>query len=284
MKSLLTKKTYKTTVIRLAVYILLALILLFPFFVMFSKSLMTIDEVVDIPVKYFPAVPQFGNYIDAIKGDFFRPLMNTLIVVVVQSVTVPLASYIVAYGFTKIKPIGSSVLYVIGMSTLILPGIVTTIPLYVLYIKLHWINTLTPLIVPPMLGGGMMNIFLMQQFLMGIPNSFRGAAKVDGANELRICFFVIAPMAYPIITYVAVTTFMGAWNNFTGPLVYIDDPNFFTLPVALYKRFYGKTALRDLQYNVQCAMCVIMMIPSLLLFAKFQKTLIGGISLGGLKG
>ena len=266
---------------------LLALVLLFPFFVMLSRSFMTLEEATDIPVRLFPSSLQFTNYVKAMDAKFFTHFGNTFLVIGCNVIFVPLSGFLVAYGFAKIKFAGSNVIFSIGMATLMMPSIVCTIPLYVFYSRLNWLNTLLPLIIPPMFGGGMMNIFLIHQFLRGIPNTYVEAAKLDGANELKIAFGIIAPLALPVITLVAVNTFIGTWNDFTGPLTYIsrNASEKWTLAVAIYDRF--RRAGGDIVKKapqVQAALCVIMMIPSMILFAFFQKSLINGVSLSGIKG
>ena len=273
-----------TFLFKLVFMILLGVIFLFPFFVMLSKSFMNPFETVDIPIVFFPEKVLFENYYNAVTGDFLRPLLNSLLVVSLNTVFIPLSAYLTAYSFSKIKPLGSGLLFSIGMATLMIPGIICTVPLYVQYSNWGWLNTFYPLIIPSLLGGGMTNIFLMMQFLKGVPNSFREAAKIDGASEFDICFLITAPMVKPVLVYVAVQSFIGSWNNFTGPLTYINNSDLYTLPVAMYRRFYGMTAIADLKYNEQCAMCVIMMLPPLLLFIKFQDELIDGIKMGGIKG
>lgn len=265
---------------------LLAFVLLFPFFVMLLRSFMTIEEATDIPVHLFPTSLKFSNYAEAMDEKFFKHFGNTLLVIGLNIVFVPLSGYMVAYGFAKIKFVGSNVIFSIGMATLMIPSIVCTIPLYVFYSKLGWLDTLLPLVIPPMFGGGMMNIFLMHQFLRGIPNTYVEAAKLDGANEFRIAFGIIAPLALPVITLVAVNTFIGTWNDFTGPLTYIsrNASEKWTLAVAVFDRFRRASDIYERAPQVQAALCVIMMIPSMILFAFFQKSLINGVALSGIKG
>lgn len=265
---------------------LLALVLLFPFFVMLLRSFMTIEEATDIPVHLFPTSLKFTNYAEAMDEKFFTHFGNTLLVIGLNIVFVPLSGYMVAYGFAKIKFVGSNVIFSIGMATLMIPSIVCTIPLYVFYSKLGWLDTLLPLVIPPMFGGGMMNIFLMHQFLRGIPNTYVEAAKLDGANEFHIAFGIIAPLALPVITLIAVNTFIGTWNDFTGPLTYIsrNASEKWTLAVAVFDRFRRATDIYEKAPQVQAALCVIMMMPSMVLFAFFQKSLINGVALSGIKG
>lgn len=268
------------------IFALLACLLLFPFFLMITRSLMTTTEAIDIPVPILPSSFYLGSYEAALNNDFFTHLGNTMTIVVCNVIGIPLSAFIVAYGFAKIKFKGSRLFFSIGMATMMIPSIARTVPLYVLYTRLGWLNTLYPFIIPQFFGGGMTNIFLIYQFLRGIPNSYCEAAKIDGANTLQITFMIIAPLAMPIITYVAVNAFIGAWNDFTGPLTYINSMHSekWTLAVSIFTKYRGVVTLRDKEPNVQMALCVILMIPPVILFAIFQKTLISGVAISGIKG
>ena len=219
-------------------FVLLACLLLFPFFLMITRSLMTTTEAIDIPVPILPSSFYLGSYKAAMNNDFFTHLGNTMTIVVCNVIGVPLSAFIVAYGFAKIKFKGSRLFFSIGMATMMIPSIARTVPLYVLYTKLGWLNTLYPFIIPQFFGGGMTNIFLIYQFLRGIPNSYCEAAKIDGANTAQITFLIIAPLAMTIITYVAVNAFIGAWNDFTGPLTYINSMHSekWTLAVSIFAK------------------------------------------------
>lgn len=282
-----SKKVLNTvkTVLRIVVMSLIACVLLFPFFVMVTRSLMTAKEAVSVPSRLFPQTWNFASYVTAMDEDFFLHFGNTMMVIACNVICVPLSAFVVAFGFAKLRFVGSGALFAVGMSTLMLPSIVCTIPLYVLYNDLGWLNTLLPLMIPPMFGGGMMNIFLTHQFLRGIPNTYVEAARLDGAGSLRIAFTIIAPMAMPVITYIAVNTFISTWNDFTGPLTYISVyySERWTLAVSVFERFRGLTGVES-ELNVQAALCVVMMLPSMILFAFFQKTLINGINMSGIKG
>lgn len=264
-----------------------ALICLFPFYVMFSKSFMGIKESVSIPVPVFPSKITVENYVSAVQIDFFfRSFGNTMFLVVVNVIMVPLSAFIVAYGFAKIQFKGSQFFFALGMATIMIPSICCTVPLYVLYSKFGWLNTLKPMYIPQMFGGGMMNIFLIHQYLKGIPNTYKEAAKIDGASEARIAFLIFAPLAMPVITLVAVNTFIGVWNDFSGPLTYISSyaSEKWTLAISVFDRYRGAVTLIDREPPVQMAICTLIMIPPLIVFAIFQRTLISGVALSGIKG
>ena len=158
----------------------------------------------------------------------------------------------------------------------------SAIPLFTIYQKIGWINTLFPLWVPIWFGGGAMNIFLVRQFMRGIPKSLHESAKIDGANSLQILLSVIVPLLRPILLYLAITTFIGTWNDYSAPLLYLTtstSPKTFAL--LIFEAFQDK---RDpLLLNGQMATGIFMMIPTTILFGFFQKELTEGIALMGLK-
>ena len=275
-----------TKIIANVIYALLACIFLFPFFLMITRSLMTTTEAIDIPVPILPSGFYLGSYRAALSNDFFTHLGNTMTIVICNIIGIPLSAYLVAYGFAKIKFKGSALFFSIGMATMMIPSIARTVPLYVLYSRLGWLNTLKPFIIPQLCGGGMTSIFLIYQFLRGIPNSYCEAAKIDGANTFQTSFIIVAPLCMPIIIYVAVSAFIGAWNDFTGPLTYINSMHSekWTLAVSIFTKYRGVVTLRDKEPNVQMALCVILMIPPMILFSIFQKTLINGVAISGIKG
>ena len=282
------KKVEKITleIVKHVLMVILAAILLFPFFVMVTRSFMTWKEATSYPVHVLPEAFNLSSYTEAMNAEFFIYFKNTVIVLLINVIGGTMSAYIVSYGFARIRFEGNNVFFAISLSTMMLPGIVSQVPLYVVYSKIGWLNTLLPLTVPQLFGGGMVNIFLIRQYLRSIPQSYNEAAKIDGAAELRTCFEVILPMVKPVVLLTAVNTFMACWNDFTTPLMYIDSTasERFTLAVGIYYRFLGAVTNKEKAPNVQMALCILMMIPSLIVFGLFQRSLIEGVSLTGLKG
>ena len=285
MRAVQTKKT-AVAAVKYLLMALLACVLLFPFFVMITRSFMTWKEATSYPVQILPESLNFSSYAEAMNNSFFIYFKNTVIVLLINVVGGTLSAYIVSYGFARIRFKGNNAFFAIALSTMMLPGIVSQVPLYVAYSKIGWLNTLLPLTIPQLFGGGMVNIFLIRQYLRSVPKSYNEAAMIDGACELRTCFEVILPMVKPVVLLTAVNTFMACWNDFTTPLMYIDNTasDKFTLAVGIYYRFLGAITNKDKAPNVQMALCILMMIPSLVIFAFFQRSLIEGVSLTGLKG
>lgn len=210
-------------------------------------------------------------------------LLNTLIVCLSNVLAVVFSASLTAYGITKVNIKGKNIIFGIILATVFLPGTVTSIPLYILYSKFGWNGTLLPLIVPIWFGGGAMNIFLIRQFIRGIPNTVVEAAVLDGCSTFGIYRKIILPLIKPILLYLAVSTFIGNWNDFQGPLLYLGtERKYYTLSLALYQDFaqLGNGFLA----NSQMAVGVIMMIPCVILFAFFKKQLLEGVAAIGVKG
>lgn len=263
--------------------VLLAIFFLVPFFIMILRSFMTDTEVSTLPVAIWPSQITFEYYANALNPDLFKYLGNTLLVAAVNVVGIPLSAALCAYGFARLKFKGRDFFFGAVMATLMLPPIVVQIPLYVIYYKLGWINTLNPLLIPGLFGGGAVNIFLIRQFMKGIPGEIENAAKIDGANSFQTFILIDFPLCMPVITYVAITTFLGVWNDFAGPLMYIWNEKFYTLAVGIYYK-YMEVSVMDVTFaNVKMATGVLLLIPPAILFAFFQKQLISGVATTGMK-
>jgi multiple sugar transport system permease protein len=165
-----------------------------------------------------------------------------------------------------------------------LPMAVTLIPLYIIFRDLHWINTFLPLTVPAFFGGGAFNIFLLRQFFRGIPRELNEAALIDGANHWQIFWRVVLPLSRPALAVVAVTTAVTAWNDYLGPLIYLNTPDHFTLALGL-SAFAGNAGLvSQPQAQLLMAATAMMVAPILVVFIFAQRYLIQGIVTTGLKG
>lgn len=233
---------------------------------------------------FFPKSPTLDAYKSVMDGELLRYFKNTAIVIVCNCVGIPFSAALCAYGFAKVKFEGSEIVFSCVLATMMLPSIVIQIPLYVIFYNMKWLGTLLPLIVPGFFGGGAVNIFLMRQFMRGIPNDLLNAAKIDGANEFTIFLRLIFPLSMPIIVYVVVNTFLGAWNDFTGPLIYLQGvPEKYTMAVGIYFKFMGGISQRNYP-NQQMAVGVLMLVPPCILFFIFQNQLIEGVTMSGIKG
>ena len=262
--------------------ILLSIFFLFPIYALVINSFIPHEQTMD---KLWPTRFTFEAYTDMFTWEYFNYLKNTIFVCFMNILGTCFGASLCAYGLAKGRFKGKNVIFMIIMATVLLPGTVTSIPLYIIYNALGWTGTLYPLWVPIWFGGGAMNIFLVRQFMKGIPKSYSEAAILDGASSFRIYYAIVLPLIKPILVYLAVTTFFGCWNDYTGPLMYVaDKQSSWTLSLALYKDFVVPEATKVKYVSSQMAVGVMMMVPCVILFAFFQKELMEGIAAIGIKG
>lgn len=271
-----------------AVLIFFSLFFLFPFAFMFFKSVMGDLESVGMPyVRFLPSEWHFENYASVFDASFLRFFRNTMIVVVCNMIGVPLAACLCAYGFARGRFRGKNFWFLMVLATVMLPGAVTQVPIYILFKSLGMTGTLLPLIVPNLFGGGALNIFLVRQFVRSLPKELDEAAVIDGASRPRIFFTVILPLLKPIIIYIMVNTFMTSWRDFDSALVYIGNTassrEWQTLALGIYYKYLIRGST-DVYPNLQMATGVIMVLPVAVLFLIFQRQLIDGVVLSGVKG
>lgn len=273
-------------IIILVVMVAIGLVLTFPYFYMVSKSLMSETEVLDPSPTFFPSIPQFMNYIRLFtESGYLKALLNSFIVVAFNCIAIPLSASFIAFSFAKGGNWkGKNIMFALMMFTTMLPAVATQIPLYVMYSQWGWIDTLLPLMIPNLFGGGATYIFLLRQFMMGIPRDIEDAAKIDGANAWQIYSKIILPNCKPILLYIAVTVFITNWGDFYGPLVYMtssDAP--YTLAYLIFKNSIESDAAAGLA-NLRMAGGVFMTIAPAIVFTIFQKQLTQGVLTSGLKG
>jgi len=279
------RKKVIINVVYYAVLTALACIFLLPFFVMFSKSLMEYTEIREIPARLFPRVAQFVNYKAIAQVKYLKMLLNTLIVVGINMTAAPLAAAFSAFGFARMPFKLKKPLFVLIMSTLMLPSLVTQIPTYILFANLHLLNSLTPLFLSTFFGGGILNIFLIMQFMRSIPKDIDNAATIDGASPFRIFFSIILPLCKPILLYISISVFTGCWNDIQGPLIYLNSASSakYTLSLGFYYDF-GPGGKYQLYKNQQMALGVLMTLPPAIVFFIFQKQLLEGVTMTAVKG
>lgn len=271
---------------RIITYSLLVLVgcsMLLPFAWMIRSSLCDNRTVIKPLEKLSDFIPEQlhpENYLkvfDAIP--FFTYLLNTVIItgsVIIGSV---LSSSLCAYAFAFCKvPYRKKVFYAV-LATIMLPPVVTMIPRFILFREIGWIDTFKPLIIPAFCGNAFA-IFLFRQFFLGVPSSLIEAARIDGATNLQIWYRIIMPLSKPVIITVAIFSFMGAWNNFMGPLIYLNSKENWTLQLGL-NSFKGEAGG---QWNLLMACTVLVLLPVIIVFFSLQRYFIRGISTTGLKG
>ncbi len=263
-----------------AVLVVIALIFLFPFFWVFSSSLQTTVEANSLPLTWWPAVPQWHNYIVAWgELDFTRFLLQTVLVVVLATVGEVSSAAVCAYGFARIKFPGRDVWFMGVLASIMLPGTVTLIPLFIIFKDFGWLNTYFPLWVPAFFGGGAFNIFLMRQFMLSIPAELEDAARIDGASHLTIFRRVVLPLVKPVLAVATWTAALAQWGNFFLPLIILTSEQKWTYALGLYA--LGNEVVQGYAQQLVMAMTVLSMIPVIVGFFFLQRWLIEGVNLTG---
>ena len=265
-------------------YVLLtcvALIFLVPFVRMATTSVMTKQEILRLPLRWFPDAFKWRNYPDAMTYfPFFIFLRNTMIVCVFNVVATVLSCAVIAYGFARIRWPGRDLLFAIVLGSMMIPYHVTLIPTFLIMKWLHWLDTLKPLTLPNITGSPFF-IFLLRQFFMTVPADLSEMAEMDGAGDLRVFWDIIMPLSKPALATVAVFTFLGNWNDFLWPLIVLgSDESKYTLSLGLY-RYIGR---RGTDWGPLMAACTMTTIPVIILFFAAQRYFVEGITLTGIKG
>lgn len=268
------------TVLSHTVLGILSFFCLLPFYWLIATSLKADMQVHAMPPVWFPHPIVWQNYPKAmVYIPFLHYMKNTIYICVMSVLGTVLSCSLVAYSFSKIKWPGRDALFVLVLATLMLPGQVTMIPVFAIFKWLGWIGSYKPLIVPCFLGNAFY-IFLLRQFFMSIPQELSDAAKVDGASELSIYRMIILPLSKPALITVGLFTFIGSWNDFLGPLLYLNDDTKYTLSLGL-QQFVGQ---HGQEWQLLMAAAVVMVIPIILIFIFAQNWFVKGIALTGIKG
>lgn len=258
----------------------LAVMFLFPFFWIVSSALQTTQEQQSLPLTWVPSKAQWNNFQVAWNTlPFTRYLLNSLLIVTASTIGAVASSAWCAYGFARLRFMGRTVWFYITLSTLMLPGTLTMIPVYLIMKDLGWLNTYYPLIVPAWFGGGAYNIFLLHQFMKGIPVELEEAAKIDGASIVRIFFQIIVPSIKPALAIVAWGTALASWGDILGPIIYITDANKWTFAQAI--QVFPGSMPAGWGSQLEMAIAVVFMIPVIVGFFLLQRWLIEGIQLAG---
>jgi multiple sugar transport system permease protein len=267
--------------------LVLSVMYLTPFVWMVSTSLKTAPQAIASPPILIPNPTVWGNYLDAfVRMNYLRALSNTLIYAIPSVIGTVLSCSLVAYGFAIIKWPGRNIVFIVVIGTMMLPGQVTLVPLYVIFAKLGWTNTYLPMILPCFFGSyvgswsGAFFIFLLRQFFLGIPKDLVDAARVDGASELRILFRIVMPLSTPALITVCLLTFIDKWNDFYGPLIYIQDQALY--PLARAAQVFQAGHKLDWAQSMSAAALV--SVPLVILYFFAQRKFIEGITLTGQKG
>ena len=231
---------------------------------------------------FFPTTAHWENFVTAIEAiPFAQYTFNSLYYAFFATIGMVISTTLTSYAFAKLNWPGRDKWFLVMLATMVIPSQIIQIPLFILYTKLNWIDTYNPLIIPSYFAiGAAANIFLLRQFFMGIPESLKESAKLDGANEFQIFLTIMLPLVKSMVVCIAIMTFMNCWNDFYNPLLYIKDSNYFPLAYAI-RTFSTQYANQN---HLIMAASLIVTVPSLVLFFLAQKQIIGSAVHSGVKG
>lgn len=259
---------------------MIGLVMLVPFLWMILTSLRTDAEAFAWPPKMITWPLRWENYSEAWKiAPFGRFFLNSLIVSVCVTIGSLTVNSLAAFGFAKYEFKGRNALFLGLLATLMIPSQVTMIPSFLLLKQLAWLDTYTGLIVPGLAGA--FGIFFLRQYMLTIPDDYLDAARMDGASEYRIFGRIVVPLAKPAIATLGVFTFLGAWNDFLGPLIVVKSDDMRTLPLAISALSAGHYVM---SWPLLMAGASFVVIPVLIVYFLAQRYFVDGIALGGLKG
>ena len=262
------------------ILVLLAFVMLVPLFWTVGMALKPDSEV--YLNTFWPSQPDFSNFSRAIQAvPFMQYVWNTLVYVVTDVAGVVISSVLVAYGFSRFNFKGKRFWFLILLATMMLPEQITMVPRFLMFREIGWVNTILPMVVPRWFATNAFGVFLVRQFMGGIPKDFDEAASIDGASRFRTLRSIIIPMSKPAITAILIFTFLGTWSDFKSPLIYLYDSDKYTISLGLsfFKGLYTS------QWNLLMAATLMSILPIFIIFVIFQKQIIDGISISsGTKG
>lgn len=264
---------------------LLAAVMLIPFVWMLSTSLKLPIDVFTMPPKWIPWPMQWRNYLESwapagLSETFTTYMVNTLIITFFNTLGAIISSSVVAFGFARLRFPGRDGLFLLLLATMMIPVQVTMIPQFILFRYLGWIDSFLPLIVPNFFAISAFNVFLLRQYYMTLPHELDEAALIDGCSYFDIYSKIILPLSWPVLTTIAVFSFVYNWNDFLNPLIYLNSSEHFTLALGLqtFTTVYGS------KYHLMMAAATLMLLPIIVVFFMGQKYFIEGIATTGLKG
>lgn len=282
--TLLSRKSFRHAAqmsLSTAVIVVGVVVMLVPFAWMLSTSVKADDEVFLVPIRWIPRQVLLQNYVEATKTvPFVTYAVNSAHITLLVVIGAVASSSVVAFAFARLRARGRDVLFIILLSTLMLPREVTLVSTYLIFKAFGWLDTYNPLIVPAYFADAFY-VFLLRQFYMTIPIELDDAAKIDGCDYFGIYSRIVLPLSKPALATVAIFSFFDSWNSFQAPLIYLNTMEKYTIPVGLnfFLSQYGSTP-----WNQMMAASVMAMIPCLVVFFFAQRTFIQGTVLTGLKG
>ena len=262
-----------------------AIVFMLPFLWTIGTSLKAQNELYTFPPTFVPKTFRWENYRAVFElAPFGRFLMNSVIITAAAVFGQTASAAVVAYGFSRFRFPGRNVLFLIVLATMMLPWHVTIVPSFLLFRTLGWINTFLPLIVPSFFGGGPFYIFLLRQFFLSIPRDLDEAAKIDGANSFQIFWSIMLPLSKVALATVAIFSFIEHWNEFIGPLIYLNSTDLFPVSIGLRYFLVSPFTGDEPRDAILMAASLIVALPPLILFFVAQKYFVEGIATTGIKG
>lgn len=257
------------------------LVVLFPLMWMLSTSLKDPGNIYLDPPQWIPRPALWSNYADIfVQWPFIQYLKNTIVVTGLNVVGAVVSSSLVAYSFARLRWKYRDFFFLLCLATLMLPAQVTLVPTFLIFVKIGWLDSFYPLVVPAFFAHAF-NVFLLRQFFKTIPLSLEEAARIDGCGYLQSYRVIILPLAKPALLTVALFTFIGVWNDFMGPLIYLSSEGKRTLALAL--SYFSQTFFAGIHTHHLMAASLIVMLPCIVAFAVFQRHFIQGMVFSGLK-
>jgi multiple sugar transport system permease protein len=258
----------------------LGVVFFLPFVFQVSTSMKAERQIFVYPPIWIPNPVIWRNYTDVFDyAPFARYFLNTLLICSAHVFGTVITCSLAGYAFARLRAPGSNIVFMIMIGTMMIPWMVTLIPVYILFSKLQWINTFKPLMIPPLLGSSFY-IFLLRQYYLSLPYELDEAALMDGCSYLGIWWRILMPLTKPVLATVSIFAFMGAWNDFTGPLIFLNDTEKYTLSLGL--TVFQQS--RGTQWGLLMAASTMMILPIIILFFFTQKQFVQGIALTGIKG
>lgn len=269
---------------RILIWLLLisgSIIMMLPFVWLVISSVKPQEQIFIFPPEWIPREFRWENYVEAlVYKPFYRFILNTLLIAVVNQIAILLTASFCGYGFARIVFPGRDFWFGIVMATLMVPYIVLMVPQFIIFTKLGWIDTYLPLTVPLFFGGGAFNIFLFRQFFRSLPEELADAGRIDGNSEFGVYWRIMMPLCKPALATVAVFTFLNTWNDFLAPLLYLRSDYNFTVALGLATF----RSVMNTRWDLLMAASTAMIAPIILLFFFAQRYFVEGIVLSGLKG
>jgi multiple sugar transport system permease protein/sn-glycerol 3-phosphate transport system permease protein len=260
--------------------ILLGVTFLLPLVWVASTSLKLPGQVFVTPIEWIPKNPHWANYSEIFTYlPFHRFILNSFFLVIMQTAGAVLSATVVAYGLARIRWGGRDLVFALVVATMMLPGVITLIPTFVLFKAINWVGTFYPLWVPDWFGNAFF-IFLMRQYMMSIPIELDEAAKIDGASHLYILRQVVVPLCGPVLATIAVFSALGSYNSFMLPSIYISQTSMYTIQLGL-RLFVGRFGNF---WHLVMAASMVSMLPPIVLFFVAQRYFVQGVQLSGLAG